>query len=192
MPGFRAAPFFVIFDGQSLNYTPVGNALPAQLMAGRRIPYTEQWVNGTAWSVLDDNLAVRIRPYANAGITTIYNMIGGTGDVNNGDSGATMYATMSAIAVTVKSYGVDIVVATTIMPSITHIGAEITARNDANTLIMADANGSFNYKVNLAAVAGLDDATNATYYGDGTHWLAAGATLAKDTLAPTYNTITGV
>ena len=190
MAGFRASPFFVIFDGQSLNHIPEGDALPEVLMAGRG-PYYECWIDGMPWSVLDDTLPVRVKPYSQAGLTTIYNMVGGTTDVNNGDSGATMYATMSAIAQTVKSYGIDLVVATTIVPSTSHTGGEITARQNANTLIMADADGHFDYKIDLAGVTGLDDPTNATYYIDGTHWGPAGAALAAATMDPTYDTIMG-
>ena len=188
---FRAAPYFVIFDGQSMNGGWPDYVLTELVMAGRNnAAYHEPWLSGIAWSAMDDSLAARVKPYANSGLTTIYNMVGGTTDVNNGDSGATIYATMSAIAQTVKGYGVDFVVATTITPSTSHTGGEITARQNANTLIMADADGYFDYKVDLAGVSGLDDPTNETYYFDGTHWWPDGAQLAAATLDPIYDVLT--
>lgn len=55
---------------------------------------------------------------------------------------------------------------------------------DGNALVMADASSAFDRKIDYASIVGLDDPSNATWYGDGTHPTSAGFALMFTTLQP--------
>lgn len=195
---FRAAPYAFVFDGQSLNFVPIGGpTYPTVVMAGLAValgyesPHVVVAQSGQSWTLLLNGstpppdaalgwvrpASVRLYPKANMGLTTFLLMCGGTSDVEEGDTGATIYADMVTYADLARAAGFDRIVAQTITPSTTFSAGEETARAAANVLILADADDAFDAVADCAADP-LDDPADTLYYSDGTHWTALGASTA--------------
>lgn len=60
---------------------------------------------------------------------------------------------------------------------------------DGNALVMADASTAFDRKVDYASTVPLDDPSNTTYYGDGTHPTALGNTFMFAALQPAIDAL---
>lgn len=188
---FRAAPYSMVFDGQSLNLIPGAATYPSQMMDGFEIDGAPpSWSNvaegGASWTVLGSGgvgvvpAAQRLFPHLHQGLTTFLILCGGTSDVLENDSGAQIYADMETYVNAAKAVNAGlVVVAQTITPCTIFTGPQNTALANANTAILADANGVFDATVNVA-LDPLDDAADTTYYADGTHWTAAGAAIAAE------------
>lgn len=195
---FRAAPYSFVFDGQSLNQFPFQpNNYPTQMMAalgtidGLEPPWSIVAEGAASWSELAAGVyrptaGVSVAPavdrlfiHANQGLTTFLLMCGGTQDVLEGDTAATIYGDMESYADNAKAAGFTYVIAQTIATSTAFSGGEETVRDAANVLILADAGGAFDATVNID-VAPLDDPADTDYYSDGIHPTALGATVLAD------------
>jgi len=184
MAGFRAAPFALIAEGQSLNFSPSSSDnYPIRVVAGLSSYRFSSPINtalaNTGWFSLEPTLDDRVTPYVNAGLETFGLLCGGSTDINLSYTAQNIYDKMCDISDTLKAAGINRVVALTIPPS-TLITSNETKRTDTNALIVADASLAFDGVANVAVISGLDDATNVTYYSDGTHWTATAAQLAAD------------
>ncbi len=179
MPAAVRAPadFLVLFAGQSLNLVPeygnvLGNPYPFWAMGGnRQYPWLASplAVTGASWETLLTQVDANLYPLLNHAGQTIMCMCGGTADVNAAASGATIYSRMKSYADGAVANGCDYVIATTITPSSSFTVGENTARSDANTLLLANGDASFDAVVDFANDPALDDNTDVTHYFDGTH-----------------------
>lgn len=176
----------VVFDGQSLNAAPLANPYPRQLMTTLRsgVPWTNVPISGTSWTTLAKSASQRSYLFGTKAAVNIFIMCGGTSDITDGDTAATIYADMESYADGARTAGFDYVIGTTITPSTSFTGPQETVRVAANVLIMADAGAAFEAQVDFAADTRLDDPTDATYYTDGLHWTTAGAGVAAELMAP--------
>jgi hypothetical protein len=194
----------VVFDGQSLNILPGGNAgMPYKLMIGqsRAARYIDPAlisIGGHSWTQLSTNQAQRCNIYANSGLTTILVMNGGTSDITlEGDIGTTIYANERDYALAAKAAGFDKVLICTTTKSNGMTTNQNTRRQNGNDLVIGNADGAFDAIVDLACDSTLSnpgagpsgnvfygtghlaDPTSA-YYQDGVHW--SGNTTPSGTL----------
>lgn len=191
------APVRVVFDGQSLNYTPAAPYnVPTRVMSGRHIPWTSVGIGGNGWFDLATTAATRLFPQVRdiAGCTDILIMNGGQGDFLNAapsgqQSGATCYSRAVSYANAARAAGFDKIIITThpaMGPDMLGTGRptplEATSLADYNTLVLANS-GGFD-AIADTSVAPLNDATNTTYFDiDRLHFLAPGAQAAADIIS---------
>lgn len=177
----------VVFDGQSLNATPINHSYPRQLMTVLRsgVPWNNVAIGGTSWSTLDNTALQRTYSHAPLANYAILILCGGTSDILEGDDGATVVADMFNYSNAGRSGGFDYVIGTTITPNLAFTGGQESIRTSANGFILAAVPATFNAVVDFAADSRLSDASNLTYYNaDGLHWTAAGADVAASLMAP--------
>lgn len=188
MAGFRAAPIALVPDGQSENGAPVRDVdtWAIRFCTDNGLPRpADVWRPGLAWV---DSLASqerRVRPYAHAGLFTIYAMVGGTSDfLFSNRTGAQVYEDMVTLATNARSWGFDSIIATTTLPSTFFSDPQDAERIEGNGLILADAEDAFDQVIDFANTPGLDDPEDTDFYPDGLHWSALAAQVAADTFAP--------
>jgi hypothetical protein len=175
--------YFVVFDGQSLNFF---GGYPAKLMAAHPgVPYRNAWSSGCSWTVLATTQAERTFPFAHAGQRTILIMNGGTSDlVNERDDGATLYADERSYAEQARAAGFDEVIITTTTPAEGFSPLVDANRLVANHLVVANADSAFDYTVDfdvdLSPELSLHDSSDVAAYPDGVHWSPAAAQVAAD------------
>jgi hypothetical protein len=185
-PG-KTASHAVLGDGQSLNFVPVGGPTYLDLMRTNHPTVSVKLVgiSGMSWTVLDASRTKRVNPLL-AGVTStvVHIMLGGTSDLyKEEDTAATTYSDFVSYATAVRAAIVAAsktakIAACTITPS-TLLGAPEEAQRVAlNPLILADASHAFDATVDLAGDTHLSNNADTTYYSDGTHWTAAGASIA--------------
>jgi len=185
----------VVFDGQSLNLTGVNvdletnNPYPDQVMSGRGVPWANVAVAGQSWTTLATTAATRTHPLAGFTTNTLLVMCGGTADILDGDSGATLYADEVAYANAARAAGYSHVVATTLVGNSATTGGQNSARLSHNSLLLADASNAFDFVVDFD-VPPLDDWTDTDYYFDGVHWLETGAAAAAALMSPVIDALT--
>lgn len=178
----------VVVDGQSLNNIPdSASSYPSQMMVGRGIPWANVAINGAAFAALTTTATTRRDPVLASSRRSVIVLLGGEGDLVVGISGATLYATMQAYAASARTAGARKVIACTIPPSTAFTGPQEAQRVIANNLILPSS--SWDASVDLAANPQLSNAADATYYVDGTHWTAAGATVATGLVGPVLTTV---
>lgn len=179
----------MVFDGQSLNNTPSAGvtSYPAQTMAGRSVPWVNAAVSGQSFTTLATTAAIRTDYLVKQADSTVLVLCGGTSDILDGDSAATVASDMAAYASARRSAGVDRVIATTITGNTAFTGPQESVRVAANALILADA--TYDAVVDLASVPELDDPADVTYYSDGLHWTTAGATAAAGAVGPVLSSV---
>ena len=182
----------IIFDGQSLNDNPYasGTGYAFRLCQNLKIPGNntvsplQAWIGGIAWLQLDDSFGTRVAPYLKAAPVVMYHMMGGTTDLALTASGLTVYQRMRDQAITARAAGATYVSAATISTweNITVLAE--AARVDANSRIMADADGAFDDSINLTPTpgAGFNDAASG-YFSlieapNRTHWNNTGRNAA--------------
>lgn len=176
---------FVVFDGNSINRFPAEpNTYPTQMLADTGWAGRNEGLSSHPWGQLDDTFAMRCAPHMKSGLVTVYAMVGGILDYQLGASGATVYTRSKAMATLARaaSPGTVLVVASTTTPYDLLGGAEETARLAGNTTILADADNAFDDVVDLCA-SPMHDPTNTTYYSDGVHPTATGASMIADRMA---------
>ena len=180
----------VVFDGQSLNLIPAGYpSYPIQTMKDRSEAYCVVAIAGTSWTTLATTAATRLHPLGPLATTSVLVMNGGTQDVLDGDSGATIMADAVSYADNARAAGFDFVIITTIPPAAGMTAGQNTARGDFNTLVMADAGADFDVSVNLLSGA-LADNTDQNYYAfDQVHWAEGGAKVAADLIKAALDTV---
>lgn len=176
----------MVFDGQSGNNVPDTAPMPSLAMAAIGLPHAVVAINGQSWTDLATTATTRRDRVLNQANHTILVLAGGFQDlVGEHDSAATALADMVAYAASARAAhrGAELqIVGCTITPSTACTGSDETNRVALNASILAS--GAWEGHVDLATLPQLDDPTDATYYSDGTHWTAAGATAAAAALAP--------
>jgi hypothetical protein len=202
----------VVFDGQSRVNVPewhggiLGWCWPRLVMAliGQGLPgHVQAAVGGTSMTTLASTFGTRAAKWiAPASFEpTIYVLCGGFTDyAAEHDSGAQVYADAGALAALARAAGAVYVVCTTTLPSTVISGAEETARQAGNALILADAADHFDATIDFE-VEGLDDPNDTASYFDGVHIygglsnLATGtgraATVARPALDAAITAVTG-
>jgi hypothetical protein len=191
----------LIVDGQSLNTGPP--AWADLLMDGVNRPYAIIARNGYAWATpssqgsvdLTTTLGVRIQNRGWNSAYSVMTLLGGTSDLANGNTGATVYDRMVDHAALAKAtYGVAHVIACTITPSASTFDAgEETARQDCNTLLLANTDPAIDEVVDLAGDTRLDDSTDTTYYHpDQLHLNATGYAVVAELMEPSVYAALGV
>lgn len=165
----------VVFDGQSLNIVPTTSSYPAQTMANAPgVPWKNVAIGGAAIVQLTRTVADRVDRWPALSAYTIYVLCEGTTEIGLAETGADFYTAIGAYADHARSVGYDYVIATTISPSTIFSGGVETERQNANTLLLADASGKFDDVVDVTTGV-MADPNDTTYYVDGTHFTAAGA-----------------
>lgn len=202
-----AGPWRVVFDGQSHNLLP-GNVEPAppweaisgpehlnypsRLMAGRGIPWTNVAIGGASWTTLATTAATRLWPIAGTATATILVMVGGTNDITDGDTGAQAYADAVSYAEAARTNGFGPIIAGTIPGAASLNASHETQRQSHNALLLANGDGAFDYVVDFDATALADWTDPVYYFTDEIHWVAAGAQLAAETVAPYLDAALGL
>jgi hypothetical protein len=182
----KVAPIYFVFDGQSLNLEPdAATCYPTVLMAGHpTIPYANRAIGASSWTRQAVTAPHRTFQLAKTAPITVLLMCGGTADLSifggENDSGAQVYADMSAYADAARAAGFAYVIGSTVQ-DFDGSGANETNRLAANTAILNDANSKFDYVMDFAGDPRLDDSTDTTYYHvDAVHPNAAGAIAMAD------------
>ena len=194
------APVRVVFDGQSLNLVPIDHpelSFPARVMAGRGIPWHNAAVSGVGWAWLAGDASTRLFPQARArvGCTDILVMQGGQTDIFLNHTGAEVYDLAVDYAIAARSAGFDKVILTTMPAMGPTTGsppvptAPQWAEALAHNVLVRSNSGGFDGVADLYQGA-LTDATNPTYYmGDRLHFVAAGAQVAANIIAPVLDVV---
>ena len=176
----------IVGDGQSHSNIPMGFAIPNVVSTDLGYPLSSVGVGGSSWSTLLTTVHTRLGPVLSddASSTAVLLMIGGSQDIVEGDTAATVYADAVAYAAAARSLatGPLYIVAATIPPvgpnvlSNNHFTeAEEAVRVAANALMLADASGAFDAAVDIG-IAPYDDPTDPTYFQvDQTHLTELGA-----------------
>lgn len=189
----QASTVKVLFDGQSLNWSPsVSDNYPKRLMQSRGIHSSNVAVSGFAWIQLRNLISNRVEPYLQRAPVIIVIGLGGTTDYALNRTGAQVYGYEVDWANNIRSATSNTVyvIQTTTTPSTSFTGPQDTERIAGNALVIADASGAFDYSVDLAGDARLSNPSNTTYYNpDGTHLTAAGAQVVADLITPSFEAI---
>lgn len=185
-------PRQALFYGQSRNNLPAAPlSWPARLMSGRKIPWHNASVDGNSWTALQPLAATLIHDYIPHAVHTTLFMQGGEADIKftvPGDTGLKAYQDMRDVADDAKAAGVNVVVALTCPGSAFFPPANELERVDYNSRIMADADGAFDYKVDIQ-VGDLIYSDTSPDYADFLHFSTQGAEDCKNLVAPTANLI---
>jgi hypothetical protein len=187
----RASSYRVIFDGQSLNWSPAKpNNYPTKLLSGRGLNSANVAISGFAWVQLKNLINDRMAHHLLRAPITIVIGVGGTTDYALNRTGAQVYADEVSWANSVRAAGADYIIQTTTTPSTVFSGAQDSNRINGNLLVMADASNAFDYSVDLAGDPRLSNPIDTTYYNpDGTHPNNAGAQVIADLIAPALDSI---
>lgn len=183
--------YLICFAGQSLNEAPAApNDYPTVLMTSltKTLRYDVHKF-GIAWAQFAAIRAryVDIQRMAGAAqVASVLIMVGGTTDIAVGATGSATYTREKEYSDIWKTAGGSVakVIGTTTTPSTTFTAGQNTQLADLNSRVNADASDAFDQVVDLAADSLLDDAADTTYYSDGTHWTAAGASRAAALILP--------
>jgi len=169
----------IVWDGASLVYAPGTPALafPAGIMAS--LTRTESRVVGisdTTWTERSGNVAKRVDQLLGivGGTKTLFDCAG-TKNINSGQTAAQIIAEAETYWDARRAAGFDFIISTTVPDSVGFDAGEDTKRADLNAAIIASA--SLDAVVDLTGIAALNDASNTTYFHDGTHFTATGAAL---------------
>jgi hypothetical protein len=209
----RIPACLVVCDGQSLNILP-GPAVgfPAQCEALLSATACTRGdvvaIGSTSYLVLSQTQATRCNRHAHTTPLPIWHGVGGTSDVLNGDTAATMYANIKAYVLAAKAAGFAKAVITTITPSTGFTAGQNTQRQAANDLLIGNADAAFDRVVDLACDSTLSNPgappSGTTYYGtghlanpadttyynaDGLHWKAAGCADAASSCVPALRSV---
>lgn len=181
----QSTKFKVVFDGQSLNHTPViPNSYPYYLMTGRNISWVDMSHSLTGWVTLKSRLTQEWSQWAK-GTYNIYIMCGGTTDIELGLSGSHIYNDEVTVAQTAKANGFQYVINTTTTGKSVWDATENTNMANLNTLVKANAANAWDAVCDFQGDVYLGDPTNSTYYVVGEpHWTATGALRAAILMAP--------
>lgn len=119
---------------------------------------------------------------------TVVLLNGGQQDIGSeNDSAATVLADMESYADTRRAAGWDYVVAYTVPHSTGYTGPQETVRAALNAAILTSTH--WDAVVDLAAIPSMQDASNLTYFSDGTHPTAAGALVMANATIPVLETL---
>lgn len=197
----RTSPYFVVFDGQSLNLPDNGN-YPAKVMANYPgVAWVNVAIGGASWTELYNGTGDAVgqpastRTYVwgdrNFAIPILV-MCGGTADYNlfgDNDTAAQCYADQCQYADDARTAGFTYVTSSTTTPASYITGTQETRRLAGNVLLIADASNKFDGVAQHAEHVDLDDSSVTTYYADGVHWTDAGGTVAAGITKTVLDTI---
>jgi lysophospholipase L1-like esterase len=196
-----ACDVLIVGDGQSHSNTPMGFAIPDVVSEELGYPLSNVSVGGSSWSTLLTTVHSRLGPVLpdDVASTAVLLMIGGTQDIVEGDTAATVYADAVAYAAAARSLatGPLLIVAATIPPAGPNVlsnnhftEAEEAVRIAANALVLADESGAFDAAIDIG-IAPYDDPTDATYFQvDQTHLTELGARgIAQDIVIPAVEAV---
>lgn len=177
MPLYPAA--VVAFDGQSLSLFPnTADAYPAKVMANYTASLGPVVARAaTSWGLRADDAPGRVDAHLRS-VTGPSLLVdnGGTFEVQAGFAAAAILAAADAYWSARTAAGWGLIVACTTVDS-TFFTAPMQAERAAwNDLLRASSTPAG--VADLAAAPELADASNATYFSDGLHFTAAGATVA--------------
>lgn len=147
MDALRCPTVCLTFAGQSLNggvIIGLGNSYPTVMLESLRAQFIaatrwDTWTGGVSWLQFEEQ-AGQFQA-SQAGLTTMFLMVGGTTDYALGRSGANTVASAELIADNARSAGFDFVIGTTTTPSI-EFGSDSTiaaGSNGVNTSTFAGA-----------------------------------------------------
>jgi lysophospholipase L1-like esterase len=186
----------IVGDGQSHSNFPMGFAIPNVVSTELGYPLSSVGVGGSSWSTLLTTVHTRLGPVLSddGSSTAVLLMIGGTQDIVEGDTAATLYADAVAYAAAARSLatGPLYIVAATIPPAGPNVlsnhhftEAEEAVRVAANALMLEDGSGAFDAAIDIG-IAPYDDPTDPTYFQvDQTHLTELGARgIAEDIVIP--------
>lgn len=140
----RSSNYKVLFDGQSLNYSPSAtNNYTTKLLSGRGLHSRTVAISGFAWTQLKNKLTERVNPYLARAPVIIVIGLGGTTDYTLNQTGAQVYASETTWANNLRAAatGTIYIIQTTTTPTIT-FGADTTVAagsNGVNTNTFAGA-----------------------------------------------------
>lgn len=175
----------MIFDGQSLNVTPLPPDLPFPnrvMESHEGMPWWNVAISGTSWTVLSTTAATRLHPKFVGSTPNVLVLLGGQSDIMDGDSAATVLADMVAYADAARTAGADHIVACTLPPAALLTAPQDVVRLAVNDLILESED--FDSVADVAVIPELQDTGDLTYFYDGSHWTAVGADLAAAVVAP--------
>lgn len=179
----------MLFDGQSHNLYPLnGVSCPSQAMATRALPWVNIARTGQAWSTLAGTITSRVAENYRCHARAVAVLIGGSSDVDEGDSAAAVLADMESYAATHRALGASAIVAATIPPGALFAdGGQDAVRLAANELIRASS--SWDAVADVAGIPDLADYNDSEFYGDTVHWTTAGAALAAELVGDAIDTV---
>lgn len=197
----RQAPYYLVFDGQSLNRTG-GYPIKVRTATGYGatfMPYRIAAISGLDWETLAGSFATRTAPHAKTGAVNTLMLNGGQTGCSEGDSAATLRSNAAAYADLGFAAGFDHVLVTTIpaASSAYYDAAAETQRQSFNSTLLSTgvSSGDFSAVVDIASAIDAvadPDGTDPTYYADIVHWTPAGAQVAADVVGPALLTLLGL
>lgn len=179
----RAEPV-VVFDGQSLNYSPISGPPLLPKMVADLLPdgsaYCVVAIGGTTYDSRATSIASRTLPLLRNGAPSIVVDLGGNSDLGTQSLTAAQLVTrVEAYAASVRTSGATHVVETTVIPA--H-AALYDAAEDAQRLayngLLLDGLAGVDAVADIAAIPDLADPSDTDWYSDGVHPTAAGCALA--------------
>lgn len=178
-----------MFDGQSLGYTPfvLGQSYPYKFMATKAdVRFAVANLPGTTYAERLPSIVGRVDNLFASGETAVLIDDGGTHDIEStrgNMTSAQALAAKAAYTAARRAAGADYIVGLTIPPSTTLTAGEETNRLAVNAALVADpAAYGYDEIVDVAAITQLQNANDAAYYYDGTHWTDAATTLVAQAL----------
>lgn len=192
-----AIPFsdgVVVFDGDSLTAgqgVAVGYRWPtlaSAQIAGGACYFVNSGTAGETVTQMNADGATDVDAHfdADGSIAVLW---GGTNDIDNGDSAATVYARITTWVQARQTAGFAAVVCT-LIPNALHSGGQDTERLALNTLITGNAAGA-DAIVNMAARSEFTTTVSSGYQGDGTHLSTVGNQAAAEEAATVVNDLIG-
>ena len=140
-------------------------------------------IGGTSWTNLAPTAPTRVDVYAEVTGLTVLSMNGGQHDIAvENDSAAKALTDFESYADARRAAGWDRVIVATVCDSTTYTAPQETVRAELNAALRISDH--FDAVVDLAVVPQLMDASNATYFSDGTHFTEAGAIAAAAAYEP--------
>jgi hypothetical protein len=174
-----------VFDGQSLQLTPVGGVTPPQgFMAEARpdLPYSVVSVPGTTFDYRAARPG-RVSMVTGSHFRNVLVTDGGTSDVMGGLSGSAIFDNLGAYLDAVRANNR---ITKTVVLTCTPASLIVSSGNEANRLAYNDLLRSdhgelgVDVLVDVAAIPELADPADTDYYSDGTHYTQAAATLISE------------
>lgn len=140
--------------------------------------------NGTTYAERDTSDEIRVdHQFANALTNTLFDD-GGTYDIDQGASVASLKASKLAYCNQRRAGGADRIVGSTMPPTIIFDAAQEAVRVAHNAALLADPKGyGYDRIIDIAGIPELQNPNDAAYYFDGTHWTDAGTTLVAQKFA---------
>lgn len=191
---YRVRPAdLIVFDGQSLNLVPnAAQSFPTKTMA-TGITHTA-WYNAaitaTSWTqrAVDaaERVDKRLRSVPTTGICTLFDTAGTRNIAALNQDAATAFAEAAAYWADRRTAGFDLIVASTLAPSTSFVGDEPAEMAAFNNLLRAAVGDEIDALADWDTIPEATDATNTTYFPDGTHLSDALTTLIAPVTRAAY------